>query len=93
MQSEPKRPNPLPHPTALLVLQEEYIRAFLRLLPPKKRLTYLREVSEGMRRLEENVDVVRFGPLSEAARLKASRLEAIALWRQLLPVFIRDLDE
>jgi hypothetical protein len=85
-------PNPLPElpePSATLILLLAIVQAGMRTLPRKKRAAFLVDISDALGLQEAALNVLRFRPKSEDARVAAEMRKARAWWSQILGVLTR----
>ena len=74
----------LPPPSPELVLLSAFVRAHLLTLPRKRRMAYLRRVTEAFAEFEEHQALVRIRPPAEDAAVAEARRLAWAWFRHAI---------
>lgn len=74
----------LPKPTPELILVGIWMRASLRRLPKKERLSMLQEVTEALDDMASGVNVHSIRPQADAAAVKDASVKARGWWERAL---------
>jgi hypothetical protein len=92
MAAPEKHPEPMPEPSAELMLLGAMNRAFLRRLPKKERMAYLQDVTDALDELALKRNIHRIRPTGADEKVRAASDAAQEWWRRALAVLIAGLD-
>lgn len=85
------KPEDLPAPSAELVLWRVAVEAFLDTMPRKKGEAFLIRMGELLASEEAVSNILPIRPDSETEMVQAARVQAVAMFRQYLRVFMARL--